>query len=160
MRNLIIVIASFIISCNSPKKEIYVPESGNLADIASNMSGLALFSEIHNERNDIYCFLLPNNKTFNKKSLAKEAKVINSLLWKKGKEVSLRFYDHPNTKDLFDIYPLEKEDYIFMAEHYVGEYTTYSNGIDDSFAYMYPFINSQYKKFGGKNFAKFEKLQN
>ncbi|WP_449387905.1 hypothetical protein [Chryseobacterium lineare] len=63
---------------------------------------------------------------------------------------SISIFDTKSIKELIDIYPLSKTEYLKFADHFVA-WSTFDAPKLVSF---YPFQDSKYKEYGGKNFKE------
>lgn len=90
---------------------------------------------------NIYVLLLW--KDFDRDSLNKLAKFIKTKE-SNGRKCNIHLYDTSDIVPLIEKYPLEGQEYVKMADHYV-----FMLSFDGSASY-YPLIDSQYKKYGGK----------
>lgn len=82
-------------------------------------------------------------KSFSEDQLAKLAKQIRSKE-PYGAKCNVAIYDSKSIVPLIEKYPLSKEDYVKLADHFL--YELYF----DNTAVYYPLVDIQYKQYGGK----------
>lgn len=92
---------------------------------------------------NIYVLLLW--KDFDRDSLNKLAKFIKTKD-SNGRKCNIHLYDTPDIVPLIEKYPLEGQEYVEVADHYVFMLSF------DGYPFYYPLVDSQYQKFlGGRN---------
>lgn len=69
-----------------------------------------------------------------------------------SKNCNIKLYDSSDLYDLVFKYPLEKNEYLKVADHFVGA-LTFDLKEEKNFLY-YPFQDIQYKEYGWKNWKK------
>ena len=83
-----------------------------------------------------------------KKKITKDA-ITNFIAkfkkWYCTDKCNINIYDSKSVISIIDEYPLPKNDYIKLAEHFVAECEFESNDV-----WFYPYMNIQYKEYGGK----------
>ena len=65
------------------------------------------------------------------------------------KKCNIRVYDDLVIKDLINKYPLNDEEYLLFADHFIADLDFNSTKIQ-----LYPFQDIKYKELGGTNWKK------
>ena len=95
----------------------------------------------------------------NKKTLTEKSMVLAAHLRKQGIQIAIKFMDTNNLYHLVGVYPMEKNDYIPFAEHFVSDYNISADGERQNSVWLYPYIDGRYLEYGGKRMKEFDSFE-
>ena len=115
----------------------------NFSDIKINENDFKILKEIQTSVNNVYILYLGSDIT------QKQIIALNEF-FRNNKKISGNIYlfDDLKASELIDIENLEKNDYLYLADHFISMSTF---DVPKSVIY-YPYQDFQYKSLGGQNF--------
>lgn len=139
-RILLLLSLPLLVSCSEEKKETQSTEPVTSSKL--DTTAFEVIATKHNPAVENYHILIKSGK----KDSASLQEFTDLFREERCVKCNINLYDDKSVTPLVTTYPLEGQDYVLLADHYLANSTFDSPKIT-----MYPYHDSKYKELSGKN---------